>query len=73
VVTLPRPHDDLVTTYVVGGRHGHGGSRCGVNGGVRIGDVEIRPLGGGLGCLLMILASLALSVLATVFLNLVLR
>jgi hypothetical protein len=40
---------------------------------VRIGNVEIRPLGGGLGCLLMILASLALSVLATIFLNLVLR
>ncbi|MFC0528649.1 hypothetical protein [Phytohabitans kaempferiae] len=38
---------------------------------MRIGNTEIRPLGGGLGCLLMILASLVLSVLCTVGLNLV--
>lgn len=35
--------------------------------------VEIRPLGGGVGCLLMILVSVALSVLLTVVLNLLLR
>jgi hypothetical protein len=40
---------------------------------VRIGNVEIRPLGGGLGCLLMILASIALSVLCTVGANLIFR
>lgn len=32
--------------------------------------VRIRPLGGGLGCLLMILVSIGLSVLLTVLANL---
>jgi hypothetical protein len=32
--------------------------------------VRIRPLGGGIGCLVMILASVVLSVLLTVLLNL---
>jgi hypothetical protein len=40
---------------------------------MRIGDTEIRPLGGLPGCLLMILASIVLSVLLTVGLNLILR
>jgi hypothetical protein len=40
---------------------------------MRIGDVEIRPLGGGPGCLLMILVSLALSAVLTFGLNLILR
>jgi hypothetical protein len=40
---------------------------------MRIGNVEIRPLGGGLGCLLMILVSVVLSVVCTVGLNLLLR
>jgi hypothetical protein len=40
---------------------------------MRIGRVEVRPLGGGLGCLLMILASLALSVLCTVGANVFVR
>jgi hypothetical protein len=39
---------------------------------MRIGNMEIRPLGGGLGCLAMILVSIVLSVLLTVLLNLVL-
>jgi hypothetical protein len=39
---------------------------------MRFGNVEIRPLGGGLGCLVMILVSILLSVLATVLLNLLL-
>lgn len=34
--------------------------------------VRVRPLGGGLGCLAMILVSLFLSVVGTVLLNLVL-
>ncbi|MEV0132842.1 hypothetical protein AB0H83_30815 [Dactylosporangium sp. NPDC050688] len=40
---------------------------------MRIGNVEIRPLAGGLGCLLMILASLVVSVLCTLGANLLLR
>jgi hypothetical protein len=40
---------------------------------MRIGNVEIRPLGGGAGCLLMLLASLVLSVLLTIIVNLLLR
>ena len=35
--------------------------------------MEIRPLGGGPGCILMILFSIAASVIATVLLNLLLR
>ena len=42
-------------------------------GGMRFGNVEIRPLGGGLGCLLMVLISVIASVLGTVLLNLLLR
>jgi hypothetical protein len=40
---------------------------------MRIGNVDIRPLGGGPGCLLMILASLLLSLILTVGLNVLLR
>ena len=40
---------------------------------MRIGNVEIRPLGGAPGCLLMILVSVVLSVLCTVGVNVVLR
>ena len=40
---------------------------------MRIGGVEIRPLGGGMGCLLMILGSIVASIVLTVLLNLVLR
>jgi hypothetical protein len=39
---------------------------------MRIGNVEIRPLGGGAGCLTMLLVSIVLSVVLTVLLNLVL-
>lgn len=35
--------------------------------------VRVRPVGGGAGCLVMILVSVALSVLLTVVLNLLLR
>jgi hypothetical protein len=45
----------------------------GYNVGMRIGNTEIRPLGGGLGCLLMILVSIVLSVTLTVLLNVVVR
>lgn len=40
---------------------------------MRIGRVEIRPLGGGPGCLMMILLSVVLSVLLTVILNVIVR
>jgi hypothetical protein len=39
---------------------------------MRFGDVEVRPLGGGLGCLAMLVFSLLASVLLTVLVNLVL-
>lgn len=40
---------------------------------VRFGNVSIRPLGGAPGCLLMILASILLSVILTVALNILFR
>jgi hypothetical protein len=40
---------------------------------VRFGNVSVRPLGGGLGCLTMILVSIVLSVILTIALNLVAR
>ena len=40
---------------------------------MRIGNLEVRPLGGGPGCLLMVLLSIALSVALTLGLNLLLR
>jgi hypothetical protein len=40
---------------------------------MRFGRVEVRPLGGGVGCLLMILLSVVASVVLTVLLNLALR
>jgi len=36
---------------------------------VRFGDVEVRPLGGGLGCLAMILFSVVASLLLTLLVN----
>jgi hypothetical protein len=40
---------------------------------MRVGrNVEVRPLGGGLGCLTMILVSIVASVLLTLFVNLLL-
>jgi hypothetical protein len=39
---------------------------------VRFGNVEVRPLGGGFGCLMMILVSIFLSVVLTVVVNLLL-
>jgi hypothetical protein len=40
---------------------------------MRFGNFEVRPLGGGPGCLMMILISIGLSVLGTILLNLLLR
>jgi hypothetical protein len=39
---------------------------------MRIGNVEVRPLGGGVGCLLMIAFSILASIVLTVLVNLVL-
>jgi hypothetical protein len=36
---------------------------------VRFGDVEVRPLGGGLGCLAMILFSVVASLVLTLLVN----
>jgi hypothetical protein len=40
---------------------------------MRMGNVEVRALGGGRGCLWMVLLSLIASVVLTVVLNLVIR
>ena len=40
---------------------------------MRIGDTDVRPLGGAAGCLVMLLVSVLLSVLLTVVLNVALR
>jgi hypothetical protein len=39
---------------------------------MRVGNVEVRPLGGGLGCLLMIAFSILASVVLTILINIVL-
>ena len=46
-----------------------GGNSCGM----RFGNVEVRPLGGGIGCLFMVLFSVVASVVRTVLVNLLLR
>lgn len=38
---------------------------------MRFGNVEVRPLGGGVGCLTMILVSVIASVVLTILLNLI--
>lgn len=50
-----------------------GTPRPGSVGCVRFGDVEVRPLGGGAGCLVMLALSVLASVVLTVLLNVVLR
>ena len=39
---------------------------------MRFGNVEIRPVGGGVGCLMMLLVSVIASVVLTILLNLLL-
>lgn len=39
---------------------------------MRFGNVEVRPLGGGVGCLTMLLISVIASVLLTILLNVLL-
>jgi hypothetical protein len=46
-----------------------GGRSCGT----RFGNLEVRPLGGGLGCLFMVLFSAVASVVLTVLINMLLR
>jgi hypothetical protein len=40
---------------------------------MRFGNLEVRPLGGGLGCLFMVLLSVVASVVLTVLVNLLVR
>ena len=40
---------------------------------MRFGNMQVRPLGGGPGCLMMILFSIGASVIGTILLNLLLR
>ena len=40
---------------------------------MRFGNWEVRPLGGGVGCLMMLLFSVLASVIGTVLLNLILN
>ena len=40
---------------------------------MRMGNTEVRPLGGGVGCLVMILVSVLASVVLTVLVNLLAR
>jgi hypothetical protein len=40
---------------------------------MRIGNIDVRPLGGAWGCLAMVAISIVLSVLCTVGLNLLIR
>jgi hypothetical protein len=42
-------------------------------GSMRIGRWDVRPLGGGLGCLVMIVVSVVASIVLTVLLNLLFR
>jgi hypothetical protein len=46
---------------------------AGKEGAMRFGNVEVRPLGGGLGCLGMIAFSILASLILTLALNLILR
>jgi len=50
-------------------RSAAGNVRVGYRGGVRIGDVQIRTLGGAAGCLVMMLVSVVLSVVLTILLT----
>jgi hypothetical protein len=40
---------------------------------MRIGDIEVRPLGGRAGCVTMLVVSVVASVLLTILLNLLIR
>ena len=40
---------------------------------MRLGNMEIRPLGGGVGCLAMVVGSIVLSLLCTVGANMMVR
>ena len=40
---------------------------------MRFGNYEVRPVGGAVGCVAMILVSIVLSLLLTLFVNLLLR
>jgi hypothetical protein len=64
---VPLPED------AAGGRNGFAVRVGGKPSGMRFGNLEVRPLGGGFGCLLMVLFSVVASVVLTVLINLLLR
>jgi uncharacterized membrane protein len=69
-----RANDPTTATSTPTGYDG-GWARVGAGNtaGMRFGKTEVRPLGGGAGCLGMIVFSVVASVLLTVLVNLVLR
>jgi hypothetical protein len=70
------PSSDYAAEAIPNPRHPTGLSEPSVGdpGAMRFGrNVEVRPLGGGFGCLLMILVSVVASVLLTVVANLLLN
>jgi hypothetical protein len=76
-VLLPDPHGgSTVLDHLVDAKELAGTVVCGARRRslecMRFGNVEIRPLGGGLGCLLMVLFSVVASVVLTVLVNLLL-
>jgi hypothetical protein len=40
---------------------------------MQFGNWDVRPLGGGMGCMMMILLSIIVSVVGTIVLNMILR
>ena len=47
--------------------------RAGYAARMRLGNMEVRPLGGGMGCLAMVVGSIVLSVLCTLGANMLIR
>ena len=66
---VPEPGRSRGCTATARFRRPGAGRRCGM----RLGNIEVRPLGGGMGCLFMVLGSILLSVLCTIGANLVIR
>ncbi|SCL32686.1 hypothetical protein GA0074692_3379 [Micromonospora pallida] len=71
-VPPPRDAGQSRTTGPAPDRFGWAELRLALARPMRIGNTEIRPLGGGLGCLLMILFSVLASIALTVLVNTVL-
>ena len=68
--TPPAACGDLLPPPAAGLPEAWTGRTLGTAIAMRFGNVEVRPLGGGLGCLAMLLFSLVASVLLTLLVNL---